>query len=145
MMCYEFWSFRDDGILQDPLGPTSASGNSNTPMSQRYFNILKVEAKSVFETLMYSNYVMRLSAWEDFTVYNVLVHIRSSLFFINFDAQSKSFSTRPLSSHFNRRTLIMLHKRTITNVSMHLLKSQLQHSTRTFFPHLQLHSKPLLA
>ena len=90
MMCYEFWSFRDDGILQDPLGPTAASGNSNTPTFQRYLTILKLEAKSVSEALMYSNYVMRPSAWEDFTAYNVLVHIRSSLFYTNFDMQSKS-------------------------------------------------------
>jgi hypothetical protein len=67
----------------------SRVGNSNTPTFRRYLSFLKVEAKSVSETLMYSNYVMRLSAWEDFTAYNVLVHIRCSLHYINFDAQSK--------------------------------------------------------
>jgi len=51
MTCYEFYSFRDNGILQDSLGPTAASGNSDTPKFQRYLGILKVEAKSVSEKI----------------------------------------------------------------------------------------------
>ena len=86
------------------------------PTNIKYLSILKGEAKSVSETFMYSNYMMRQSAREDFTAYNVFtpgVHYAKPILK---HSRNQTFSTRPLASRIQQTHINHVTQNDITSV-----------------------------